>query len=395
MVRLGCHQSYCTSWDLSVLKFFSKLYISIRTDMWQAPVDAAAKDTVTNHGKYSMPEEARSSTVWMNTLPASSEVAATQCDEEIWAVVCSAAVSRRLVLKRLADFPGSACLRKHAKSQPPDPTKRCELLLVPQHSVGNGTWSVLLICLAPRAWGNLAARKEISRVWLLNFLQFCATSRNMSTSQKKIMAAQKQGKAIFSTQLIQIVIVCEFSIACCCMLRRSIWKLCKSVMLLCISVFMRPGPRARAGRLLWITELDRSSVCTSWDLSVIFYFAVVDINLDWLTLPHWLTHSLIHSLTLIHSHSPSLTLTHFLRLLVTHSLTHSLTHHSLPLLTHSHMLIWAKWKIKVTSFPCLWAQAVCLGDNAALVVSGRIHVQETSGPQSPFDTHGVAPSQSQ
>ena len=68
-VRLGCHQSYCTSWDLSVLKFFSKLYISIRTDMWQDPVDAAAKDTVTNHGKYSMPEEARSSTVWMNTLP--------------------------------------------------------------------------------------------------------------------------------------------------------------------------------------------------------------------------------------------------------------------------------------------------------------------------------------
>ena len=44
-------------------------------------VDAAAKDTVTNHGKYSMPEEARSSTVWMNTLPASSEVAATELDE--------------------------------------------------------------------------------------------------------------------------------------------------------------------------------------------------------------------------------------------------------------------------------------------------------------------------
>ena len=83
MVRLGCHQSYCTSRDLSVLKFFSKLYISIRTDMWQVPVDAAAKDTGTNHGKYSMPEEARSSTIWMNTLPASSEVAATQCDEEI------------------------------------------------------------------------------------------------------------------------------------------------------------------------------------------------------------------------------------------------------------------------------------------------------------------------
>ena len=35
---------------------------------------------------------------------------------------------------------------------------------------------------------------------------------------------------------------------------------------------------------------------------------------------------------------------------------------------------------------------MCLGDNAALVVSGRIDVQVTSGPQSPFDTHGVAPS---
>ena len=47
-----------------------------------------------------------------------------------------AAVSWRLVL---ADFLGSACWRKHTKSQLLDPTKRSELLLVPQHSVGNGT----------------------------------------------------------------------------------------------------------------------------------------------------------------------------------------------------------------------------------------------------------------
>ena len=74
------------------------------------PVDAAAKDTVTAYfhrlataeltvddplmfeSKWtpvkrlhvvrdSMPEEARSSTAWMNTLPASSEVAATELDE--------------------------------------------------------------------------------------------------------------------------------------------------------------------------------------------------------------------------------------------------------------------------------------------------------------------------
>ena len=185
--------------------------------LWHVPVDAAAKDTVTayfdrlataeltvddpltfeskwtpvkrlNVVRDSMPEEARSSTAWTNTLPASSEVAATGLDERMWTDVCSAAVSRRLVLKRLADFPGSACLRKHAKSQPPDPTKRCELLLVPQHSVGNGTWSVLLNCLAPGAWDNVAAHRDISRVWLLQFLQFCATSRNMSTSQKKSKA---------------------------------------------------------------------------------------------------------------------------------------------------------------------------------------------------------------
>ena len=79
--------------------------------LWHVPVDAAAKDTVTtyfdrlataeltadepltfeskwtpvkrliNVVRDSMPEEARSSTAWMNTLPASSEVAATELDE--------------------------------------------------------------------------------------------------------------------------------------------------------------------------------------------------------------------------------------------------------------------------------------------------------------------------
>ena len=133
MVRLGCHQSYCTSRDLSVLKFFSKLYISIRTDMWQVPVDAAAKDTVTNHG--------------------------------------STACRKRHVAPQL----GWTLYRHHPRSQPPNATKRFELLFAPQQSVGDWSWSVLLIFLAPRAWGNLAAHKEISRVWLLNFLQFCAT----------------------------------------------------------------------------------------------------------------------------------------------------------------------------------------------------------------------------
>ena len=77
---------------------------------WQVPVEAAAKDTVMNYFdqlataelavdepltfepkwmpvkrlhfvRDSMPEEARSSKAWLNTLPASSEVAATQSDE--------------------------------------------------------------------------------------------------------------------------------------------------------------------------------------------------------------------------------------------------------------------------------------------------------------------------
>ena len=78
--------------------------------LWHVPVDAAAKDSVTayfdrlataeltvddpltfeskwtpvkrlNVIRDSMPEEARSSTAWTNTLPASSEVAATGLDE--------------------------------------------------------------------------------------------------------------------------------------------------------------------------------------------------------------------------------------------------------------------------------------------------------------------------
>ena len=77
---------------------------------WHAPVAAAAKDTVTtyfdrlataeltidefltfeskrtplkrlNVVRNSMPEEVRSSTAWMKTLPASSEVAVTELDE--------------------------------------------------------------------------------------------------------------------------------------------------------------------------------------------------------------------------------------------------------------------------------------------------------------------------
>ena len=196
--------------DLSVLKFFSKLYISIRTDVWPVPVDAAAQDTVTNHGKYSMPEEARSSTVWMNTLPASSEVAATQCDEEIWAVVCSAAVSRRLVFK-----------------------------------------SVLLIFLAPRAWGNFAV--------------------------------PKQGMAIYQLSSFRLI-ACEFIMACFCMLRllRS-W---------CWSMPLRePQPRTHTSVTHSLHSLTHS-----------FTHSLTHSPLTLTS--HSLTHSFTHALT--HSLTPSL-----------------------------------------------------------------------------------------
>jgi len=75
--------------------------------LWQVPVDAAAKDTVVNYFHqlataelaadepltfepkwtpvkrlhFVMPEEARSSKAWLNTLPAPSEGSASQCDE--------------------------------------------------------------------------------------------------------------------------------------------------------------------------------------------------------------------------------------------------------------------------------------------------------------------------
>ena len=59
-------------------------------------------------------------------------------------------------MKRPADFLSSTCLCNHAKSQPPNATKRCELMFAPQQSVGDWSWSVLLIFLAPRAVGNEA-----------------------------------------------------------------------------------------------------------------------------------------------------------------------------------------------------------------------------------------------
>ena len=42
-------------------------------------------------------------------------------------------------MKRPADFLSSTCLCNHAKSQPPNATKRCELMFAPQQSVGD--WS--------------------------------------------------------------------------------------------------------------------------------------------------------------------------------------------------------------------------------------------------------------
>ena len=118
-----------------------------------------------------MPEEARSSKAWLNTLPASSEVAATQCDEEMWAYVCSAAVSRRLVLKRPADFPSSACF---------------------------GQWGI-----------------EISRVWLLNFPQLCANLTRLVdfADQKKHMAVQRQGTAMYQLSSFRLI-ACELIMAC-------------------------------------------------------------------------------------------------------------------------------------------------------------------------------------
>ena len=85
-----------------------------------------------------------------------------KCDEEMWAYVCSAAVSRRLVLKRPADFPSSACF---------------------------GQWGI-----------------EISCVWLLNFLQLCANLTRLVdfADQKKIYGCSEAGHGDVSTQLIQV-----------------------------------------------------------------------------------------------------------------------------------------------------------------------------------------------
>ena len=62
----------------------------------------------------------------------------------------------RLTWSVLLIFLSSTCLCNHAKSQPPNATKRCELMFAPQQSVGDWSWSVLPIFLAPRAVGNEA-----------------------------------------------------------------------------------------------------------------------------------------------------------------------------------------------------------------------------------------------
>ena len=81
---------------------------------------------------------------------------------------------------------GWTLYRHHPRSQPPNATKRFELLFAPQQSVGDWSWSVLLIFLAPRAWGNLAV--------------------------------PKQGMAIYQLSSFRLI-ACEFIMACFCMLR--------------------------------------------------------------------------------------------------------------------------------------------------------------------------------
>ena len=95
--------------------------------------------------------------------------------------------------------------------------------------------------------------------------------------------------------------------------------------------------------------------------------------------------------SLAYSHSLSLTLSHFLRLLV----AHSLTTHSLYWLTRT---CWYEpnERLKLRRFHvCELRQCVSVIMLLWWFQAGLINVQVTSGPQSPFDTHGVAPSQSQ
>ena len=99
--------------------------------------------------------------------------------------VCSAAVSRRLVLKRPADFPSSACF---------------------------GQWGI-----------------EISHVWLLNCLQLCANLTRLVNfaDKKKTYGCSEAGHGDVSTQLIQIdLLVClSWLVYSLCLLRSWCWPI--------------------------------------------------------------------------------------------------------------------------------------------------------------------------
>ena len=55
---------------------------------------------------------------------------------------------------------GWTLCRHHPMSQPPNWTNRCELMFAPQQSVGDWSWSVLLIFLAPHACAIMPSRSH-------------------------------------------------------------------------------------------------------------------------------------------------------------------------------------------------------------------------------------------
>ena len=171
--------------------------------------------------------------------------------------------------RRVAPKLGWTLYRNHSKSQPPNATKRCELMFAPQQSVGDWSWSVLLIFLAPHACAIIRSRShpmrrrdvslyvcsaavsrrlvlkrpadfpssacfgqwgiEISRVWLLNCLQLCANLTRLVNfaDQKKTYGCSEAGHGDVSTQLIQIDLLVSLSwlVYSLCLLRSWCWPM--------------------------------------------------------------------------------------------------------------------------------------------------------------------------
>ena len=146
----------------------------------------------------SMPEEARSSTAWTNTLPASSEVAATELDEPMWTYVCSASQSET-GLEASCWFSWLRMLAQACQVAATRSNEEMWAFACSADSVGNGTWSVLLICLAPRSWGNVAAHKEISRVWLLIFYSFVQLHATCRLRRKKHRCSEARQSNFFNS----------------------------------------------------------------------------------------------------------------------------------------------------------------------------------------------------